>query len=197
MSHVRLINKVPDHIFASALSEVVAIDWDNLPPLPGSDIRRNERVFSTSTANHLRVHKQDPKSPRTRAQLSEVIECVDIPPRKLYPMVNEMVSWIQEEIEFTNLGRIMIVKLDPGGSVPPHIDTGSYFQSYYRLHVPFVTNPEVVFYGEEGSLPAHMAAGYLFQLDNRRTHSVVNNSKSLHRIHLIIDIASNQKRFNL
>lgn len=198
MSHVRIVNKIPEEIFDSALDEVMLIDWNNLPKAPAPDIRKTIPVFSTSTALHLRVHEQDPYGPpMSREELSEVINCVDLRYRSNYPNINKLVSWIEKEVQFTRLGRIMLVRLSPGGSVPTHIDTGSYFGAYYRLHVPFVTNSDVLFYGDTGSDGIHMQSGYLSQLDNRRNHSVVNGSSDHARIHLIVDIASDQSRLKL
>jgi hypothetical protein len=114
----------------------------------------------------------------------------------LYPCVNELVNWIYTNVEGTKLGRIMLVKLLPGGAIGEHIDPGPYFQAHYRFHVPFITHADMVFFGPGKSNPMHMPEGYLSQLNNRGLHSAENNSH-IERIHLIVDINSNNQKYKI
>jgi hypothetical protein len=177
----------------AAKAEVEKIDWDNLP-IP--DRRSEAAVFKTSITNHLRVHDAKWNTPHTIEALSEIVECRDTRARMLYPCVNELVNWIYTNVEGTKLGRIMLVKLLPGGAIGEHIDPGPYFRAHYRFHVPFITHTDMVFFGPGKSNPMHMPEGYLSQLDNRGLHSAENNSL-VERIHLIVDIDSNNQKYKI
>jgi len=192
-SHIEILDKIPDSIFIAAKSEVEKIDWNNLP-IP--DRRSEAAVFKTSITNHLRVHDAKWNTPHTIEVLSQIVECRDTKARLLYPCVNELVNWIYTNVEGTKLGRIMLVKLLPGGAIGEHIDPGPYFQAHYRFHVPFITHADMVFFGPGKLNPMHMPEGYLSQLDNRGLHSAENNSH-IERIHLIVDIDSNNQKYKI
>lgn len=192
VNHVKILDKIPCDIFNAAQEEVLAIDWNNLL-IP--DRRSEASVFKTSITNHLRVHKIKKDTPHTIEALSAIVDCIDTPARILYPNINKLVDWIYNTVDGTKLGRIMIVKLLPNGIINAHIDPGQYFQEHYRFHVPFITAPEVLFYGED-NVPAHMPEGFLSQLANRRMHSAENKS-NVDRIHLIVDIDSKNPIYNI
>ena len=172
VNHVKILDRIPDNIFNAARNEVLQIDWKNLL-IP--DRRSEASVFKTSIANHLRVHKIKKDTPHTIEALSAIVECVDTPARLLYPNVDRLVDWIFNNIEGTKLGRIMLVKLLPGG---------------------FITHADMVFFGPGKLKPIHMPEGYLSQLANRDLHSAENNSH-IERIHLIVDIDSNNPIYNI
>ena len=190
---IKIISKVPDNLFIAAKNEVMEIDWSNLP-IP--DKRSEASVFKTSITNHLRVHNVTKDTPHTIEALSAIVECRDTPARNMYPEVDNLVNWIYQSVEGTKLGRIMLVKLMPGGVIGEHIDPGAYFLNHYRFHVPFITDPDVVFYGESRKTQGHMPEQYLSQLANRRLHSAENKS-NVERIHLIVDIDSDNPAFNI
>jgi hypothetical protein len=193
VNHVKILDKIPSDIFNAAQEEVLKIDWNNLL-IP--DRRSESSVFKTSITNHLRVHKIKKDTPHTIEALSAIVECVDTPARLLYPNVDRLIDWIFNNIEGTKLGRIMVVKLLPGGVIQEHLDPGPYFQAHYRFHVPFITHADMVFYGPGKLKPIHMPEGYLSQLANRDLHSAENNSH-IERIHLIVDIDSNNPIYNI
>ncbi len=189
--HVRVIAKLPDDLFESLQAEVTSIDWNNLP-VP--DRRKANPVFSSCDTLHLRVHNIPLGTPQTVAAHSEILDCIDTRARPLFPVLNKVVDWTLKQIEGTQTGRIMLVRMSPGGHVPSHVDPGTYFRSYYRFHVPVITNPGVVFSGPEGTVPMHMPQGYLCQLLNCNLHGVENSSDQP-RIHLIADLASDLDSF--
>ena len=191
--HVKILDKIPDSIFIAAKAEVEKIDWNNLP-IP--DRRSEAAVFKTSITNHLRVHNARWDTPHTIEVLSQIVECRDTKARALYPCVDQLVDWVYNHVEGTRLGRIMLVKLLPSGAIGEHIDPGPYFQSHYRFHVPFITHPDMVFFGPGKSNPIHMPEGYLSQLANRGPHSAENNSQ-VERIHLIVDIDSANQQYKI
>ena len=54
----------------------------------------------------------------------------------------------------------------------------------HRIHLPLITNDEVIFDVGESSMK--MAEGELWEINNRREHAVANNSDN-DRIHIILD----------
>lgn len=192
VNHVKILNKIPSNIFNTAKDEVLKIDWNNLP-IP--DRRSEASVFKTSITNHLRVHRIKKDTPHTIEALSAIVDCIDTPARMLYPSIDKLVNWIYDNVNGIKLGRIMIVKLLPNGIINAHIDPGQYFQEHYRFHVPFITDHNVLFYGED-NVSAHMPEGFLSQLANRRMHSAENKS-NVDRIHLIVDIDSNNPIYDI
>lgn len=190
---INIISKVPNDIFISAKTEILNINWENLP-LP--DRRSESAVFKTSITNHLRIHNITEDTPHTIEALSDIIECRDTVARQLYPEVDKLIDWIFTFVNGTKLGRIMIVKLMPGGVIGEHIDPGRYFLNHYRFHVPIITDPNVLFFGEDKTQAMHMPEGYLSQLANRRKHSAENRS-TIERIHIIVDIDSAESIYNI
>lgn len=82
------------------------------------------------------------------------------------------------------MGKAMIVRLKPQGTIDWHTDEGAYAQHHLRYHLPIVTNPACNFYS--GIEVMHMPVGQLNYFDNHVPHSAVNFGKSA-RIHLIVD----------
>lgn len=90
-------------------------------------------------------------------------------------------------IDFTDIGRVMIVRLPAGGELDPHIDQGRYAAHYQRFHVALRTNDRcaLVVDGET----QHMAAGEAWWFDHRKPHSAFNHGDT-ERLHLIVDARS-------
>lgn len=90
-------------------------------------------------------------------------------------------------IDWSDLGRMMIVQLPAGCELDPHVDEGRYAAHYSRFHVALRTNDRcaLVVDGE----PQHMAAGEAWWFDHRRQHSAFNHGDT-GRIHLIVDARS-------
>lgn len=85
--------------------------------------------------------------------------------------------------------RCGVVRLRPGGQVKLHIDGGPKAELYsacHRLHLPLVTEPEVIFYYEHGDR-FHMEPGRLYEINNYLTHGVAHGGKAL-RHHLMLDL---------
>jgi len=80
--------------------------------------------------------------------------------------------------------RATLVQLKAGGSIAPHQDNNFSLTHSHRIHLPVITNDRVQFtVGDETmSLPA----GDLYEINNRRIHSVQNRSDE-DRVHVILD----------
>lgn len=196
-NHVAILEIIPKNIFDEALTEIAAIDW---PYYEKFDTRANTSknlYFSTSKTIHLRKHDVSniPQEKLNIEVYNNAVNCLDTPFRSKFSKINNLVDYIYKSVNGKRLGRIMIINLLPGGEVTDHIDPGLYFLTYRRFHIPFITNKDVTFNGKLGSTPIHMPVGYLCQLNNRNTHSVKNNSTE-HRIHLLIDIETEDNKYS-
>jgi len=80
--------------------------------------------------------------------------------------------------------RIILVKLKAGGAIKKHKDGSASMRRCHRIHLALVTNPDVIFDVGESSI--EMAAGELWEINNRRVHTVANHSEN-DRVHLILD----------
>jgi hypothetical protein len=68
------------------------------------------------------------------------------------------------------IGRSRLMRLTPGASVDPHSDMHYFWRNHLRIHVPILTEPEVIFYCADEEV--HMAAGEAWTFDNWLYHSV-------------------------
>lgn len=83
------------------------------------------------------------------------------------------------------VGRSRLMALDAGCQVPVHSDINYHWYKRVRIHVPIVTDPDVIFKCANREL--NMQAGEAWIFDSWKYHQVNNNS-SIFRIHLVIDI---------
>jgi hypothetical protein len=81
-------------------------------------------------------------------------------------------------------GRSRFMGLAAGSEVPRHIDVHYYWRTHWRIHIPVITNPGVLF--TCGEQTVHMASGDCWVFDSFRWHDVQNNG-SEQRIHLVLD----------
>jgi hypothetical protein len=89
------------------------------------------------------------------------------------------------------IGRIIISRLPPGGVIPAHEDGGAVVQVYTRYQIPLQSLPGCVFECDEEKV--QMASGDVWWFENRRRHSVINNSAT-DRISLICDLQTRRGR---
>ena len=80
--------------------------------------------------------------------------------------------------------RAMAAKLKAGGRISPHVDSLKSFHMGHRIHVPITTNTSVRFMIE--GKPYQFEVGKIYELNNQKTHSVMNMSKD-DRISFIFD----------
>jgi len=85
------------------------------------------------------------------------------------------------------LGRALIVGLNPGAQVYRHTDRGRYFAPRDRYHLVLRSPAGTRFFcgGDERV----MHDGELWWFDNKQEHEVFNGSDVAERIHLIFDLA--------
>ena len=80
--------------------------------------------------------------------------------------------------------RASLVRLEAGGEITAHQDKNFSLAHSHRMHIPVVTNEKVLF--TVGSEIINMQEGEVFEINNRRVHSVRNDGKD-GRVHLILD----------
>lgn len=80
--------------------------------------------------------------------------------------------------------RAMVVRLPAAGRITPHRDKHASFRHSHRIHVPLATNARVRFLVD--GAPHHLLVGHAYEIDNQRSHSVLNNGASP-RDHFIFD----------
>ena len=84
------------------------------------------------------------------------------------------------------LGRSMLVRLPPGGTVGTHRDDGAYYAIRDRYHLVVESEPNGSILGVDDEHVA-MEPGELWRLDNKQPHWA-RNLGSTNRVHLIFDV---------
>ncbi|MFL6725023.1 MAG: aspartyl/asparaginyl beta-hydroxylase domain-containing protein [Sphingomicrobium sp.] len=91
-------------------------------------------------------------------------------------------------------GRSRLMGLAAGAEVPPHVDIHYYWRTHLRIHIPVITNPEVIFTCGETSV--HMEPGEAWIFDSFEEH-VVRNGGEDHRVHLVLDTVGGGRVWDL
>ena len=91
-------------------------------------------------------------------------------------------------------GRSRLMRLAAGAVVPPHVDTHFYWRTHVRLHVPIITNPDVLF--TCAGRTVHMAAGECWIFDTFGHHHV-RNGGAADRVHLVLDTVGSEQLWDL
>ncbi|MDC1144095.1 aspartyl/asparaginyl beta-hydroxylase domain-containing protein [Porticoccaceae bacterium] len=88
------------------------------------------------------------------------------------------------------LARSRLMRLNAGAEVSEHVDFNYHWYSRVRIHIPIVTNPDVIFHC--GDQAIHMRAGECWIFDSWRRHKVINSSNQ-DRVHLVIDTSGSSR----
>ncbi len=91
-------------------------------------------------------------------------------------------------------GRSRLMGLGAGGEVPEHVDSHYHWRTHLRIHVPVITNPEVLF--TCGDVTVHMAAGECWVFDSFRWHEVHNRGTE-RRVHLVLDTVVSERLWDM
>jgi hypothetical protein len=91
-------------------------------------------------------------------------------------------------------GRSRLMGLEPAAEVPAHVDVNYYWRTHLRIHIPVITNPEVIFTCGDESV--HMKAGECWVFDSFRWHDVQNSGKDK-RVHLVLDTVGSEPIWDL
>lgn len=129
-----------------------------------------------------------PKEATVEAWFND-LETVDYRAVDEFPEIDKMLFLFQQSVNYTKLGRVMIVNLAPGGYIDPHIDEGAYADYYQRFHISLQSDYGNLFYSGHSSIHGefvHMAPGTMYWFNHKREHWLSNNSQRA-RYHLIVD----------
>jgi hypothetical protein len=103
---------------------------------------------------------------------------------KCVPGAKTLALDIMRIVGGSQLGRVMITKLEPGKKIAAHADEGAYAKFYNRYHVILQGMPGSLF--TCGDETVNMLTGECWWVDRRVVHSLANNSKD-DRVHMIVD----------
>ncbi|MGH7945249.1 MAG: tetratricopeptide repeat protein, partial [Opitutaceae bacterium] len=137
-----------------------------------------ERLFDVhrDTQALLLVHFEDYqyRKPDYRELYSELRDAIQ-------PVIDYVANYYRND---GFIVRLILAKLAAGGKIPRHTDAGYSLLNCHRIHLPIVTNEDVVFHvgGEE----INMQVGELWEINNATVHGVENRGTE-DRIHLIVD----------
>src|ERR1700740_1361185 len=94
---------------------------------------------------------------------------------------------LMRTVEGVTLGRVIITKLPPGKKITPHVDGGAPATYFTRYQLVLQSLPGALF--TIGDETVNFESGEVWLIDNKKEHSVVNNSRD-DRIVMIVDIRS-------
>lgn len=97
-----------------------------------------------------------------------------------FPMTRLLVKNLMDRLGYTGLGRVIIVRLQKGDSIPKHADAGDYPQRYDRYHA--VIYGAFLWMSDKGYL---MEAGNVYGVNPLADHAVYAVED---RISIIIDL---------
>ncbi|MBL4630058.1 MAG: aspartyl/asparaginyl beta-hydroxylase domain-containing protein [Paraglaciecola sp.] len=92
------------------------------------------------------------------------------------------------------LGRSRLMRLAGGSEVPIHVDAIYHWHRHVRIHIPIITNDQVIFHC--GGQEVNMKAGECWLFDSWRNHKVVNHSEET-RVHLVLDTAGSSRFWDI
>lgn len=101
------------------------------------------------------------------------------------PYIQQVLATIDEVY-----GRSRLMGLGAKCEVPQHRDINYHWYNRVRIHVPVITNPDVLFYC--GDTHVHMGAGETWIFDSWKPHRV-ENGWDKNRIHLVFDTSGSSK----
>jgi len=200
---VHAISPVPESILNAAIAEIDNMDWaqtqtdlyiqtfqaveyhgatDTTPPIQQNFVNKTQSIF-------LRTHAPNDNIAELKDYFKN-LESVDTEWQVRLPGVTKLLHWTQQKMNAKAIGNSFLNCMQPGGSVLLHVDTGRYFDTYCRFHIPLQTNSQVTFTGTSDS-QEHMSLGWLYRLNNLAWHQVQNQGTT-HRVHLIVDLLLDQ-----
>lgn len=125
------------------------------------------------------------RGPQTIEDIFDNLECVDFGTLESFPKTLELIRIVVEFLKAREIGRIMLVRLDEGGCIRPHVDEGTYARYFARFHLVIDSMGCRFRCGEEY---VTMLPGELWWFNHQVVHSVINRGKP--RTHLIMDFTA-------
>ena len=107
----------------------------------------------------------------------------------------KILNLIQDDLQYLiknydgKIVNMMLSNLLKNKRIYEHKDRGFLLLNSHRLHLPIITNTDIIFHIEE--YPYNMEYGTWYEFDNTRFHGVINDS-NIDRVHLMVDIIPNK-----
>lgn len=124
------------------------------------------------------------------------LEAIDYPAKKRLPYIDYLINHVMDAVGSTELGRVIITSLKPGGVIAPHVDEGAYADHYERFHLvlksEFGNRFEVLNNSQHGEF-VWMKQDELWWFDHKKEHAAKNMSNE-ERIHMIVDCVAPKYR---
>lgn len=124
------------------------------------------------------------------------IEAIDYPAFEKLPEARPLVDLVLEATGATKLGRVLIVELEPGAMITPHVDEGDVADYYERFHIALTSDVGNDFFCAHDSQSGefvHMMPGEMWWFNHKKEHYLINSSNKP-RWHLIIDAVAPKYR---
>jgi hypothetical protein len=102
---------------------------------------------------------------------------------EIAPLLNAVAG----AVDMQEMGRILIVKLKPGGHVKEHSDEGRYADHFSRFHIVLSTNLQCT--NTTGGESVHWPVGSAWWFNHKALHTA-DNGGDTDRIHIIVDAVS-------
>jgi hypothetical protein len=131
------------------------------------------------------IRDENKKLANCKSLILRELNHIDLPLRAKYPSIEPILSKVQNLGYGYSFGKIVIANLKPWGEILPHYDRGDYYKYHNRIHVPLITNENVVF--NVGTEKFKMKSGKVYLFQNLVHHSVKNQSEN-NRVHIVIDV---------
>jgi aspartyl/asparaginyl beta-hydroxylase len=127
---------------------------------------------------------------KTEDDIRSVVDDVRVIPYRAWkelPQLRSVIFDLMRRVEGTELGRVIITRIEPGNKIPAHVDQGAPVEYYSRYQIVLQNLPGSVFQIEDERVL--FRAGEVWRINNAKEHSVINNSADS-RIVVIVDIRS-------
>lgn len=162
-------------------------------PLMGAIARQpelwNQNTLRTKTpgtphgeVDDIWLFFNDPEDPEAVVNDKEVIPFFAW--HKL-PQARQIIFDLMRWTESHRLGRVVITRLPPGGTIPMHTDGGAPATYFTRYQVAIQSLPGAIFQIEEEQV--NFKTGEVWMINNEAEHGVINNSED-DRIVMIVDL---------
>lgn len=164
----KVVGKIDTKLTDAFINKLVKDDWyvyDYRQPMNGmkdcnSIPLRHSSEYTSSTIRNMPLFEKFEK------ELQDVLDYL-----KTFYKFEEYVAFM--------------ARLQPGGVIDPHHDSGEFLEQIHRVHVPLQTNSKCVYTVED--IEVNMEVGNVYEIDNMRVHGVYNRGDD-YRIHLVINL---------
>lgn len=103
----------------------------------------------------------------------------------------QLLSLLENSYGPGEIWNLQIAKMKGTEEILPHVDFGLGFVFSQRIHIPLVTNENVIFKIEDEEF--YLKRNYVYEINNLKLHSVQNkNNSTYNRIHLIFDYMTSE-----